>query len=143
MMSGKTNKLISQEGKKDYGEESAEDTKETSQGDDEFDGGGDKLEEDAQKRSRSIGRVQKRAWRGHACRRQGAWPYIIPKQQMIPRKRRKKKIRKGLTSSRRRTLSGEVAYSQKEQGTWPGMKRDYQTNQKRRRKNSPSPSVPL
>ena len=36
-MSGKTNKLISQEGKKDYSEEAAGETKETSQGDDEFD----------------------------------------------------------------------------------------------------------
>ena len=35
----KTNKLIIQEGKKDYGEEAAEDTKKTSQGNDEFDGG--------------------------------------------------------------------------------------------------------
>ena len=32
----KTNKLIIQEGKKDYGEEAAEETKETIQGDDEF-----------------------------------------------------------------------------------------------------------
>ena len=44
-MSGKTNKLISQEGKKDYGEEAAEDTKEISQGDDKFDGGDDEFEE--------------------------------------------------------------------------------------------------
>ena len=34
----KTNKLIIQEGKKDYGEEAAEETKETIQGDDKFDG---------------------------------------------------------------------------------------------------------
>ena len=38
-MSAKTNKLNIQEGKKDYVEEAAEETKETSQGDDEFDGG--------------------------------------------------------------------------------------------------------
>ena len=38
-MSAKTNKLISQEDKKDYGKEAAEETKETSQGNDEFDGG--------------------------------------------------------------------------------------------------------
>ena len=44
-MSGKTNKLISQEGKKDYGEEAAEEIKETSNGDDEFDGGDDEFEE--------------------------------------------------------------------------------------------------
>ena len=37
-MSGKTNKLISQEGNKDYGEEAAEETKEISQGDEEFKG---------------------------------------------------------------------------------------------------------
>ena len=44
-MSEKTNKLISQEGKKDYGEEAAENTKETLQGDDEFDGGDEEFEE--------------------------------------------------------------------------------------------------
>ena len=44
-MSGKTNKLIIQEGKKDYGEEAAEETKKISQGDDEFDGGDDEFEE--------------------------------------------------------------------------------------------------
>ena len=44
MMSGKTNKLISHEGKRDYGEEAAEDTKEISQGDDEFDGADDEFE---------------------------------------------------------------------------------------------------
>ena len=38
-MSAKTNKLIIQEGKKDYSKEAAEETKETSQGDDEFDWG--------------------------------------------------------------------------------------------------------
>ena len=38
-MSAKMNKLTIQEGNKDYGEEAAEDTNETSQGDDEFDGG--------------------------------------------------------------------------------------------------------
>ena len=35
-MSAKTNKLAIQEGKKDYSKESAEDTKETIQGDNEF-----------------------------------------------------------------------------------------------------------
>ena len=44
-MSGKTNKLISQEGKKDYGEEAAEDTIEISQGDDESDGADDNFKE--------------------------------------------------------------------------------------------------
>ena len=38
-MSAKTNKLTIQEGRKDYDEEAAEETKETLQGDDEFDGG--------------------------------------------------------------------------------------------------------
>ena len=38
-MSEKTNKLISQEGNKDYGEEASEETKETSQDDNVFDGG--------------------------------------------------------------------------------------------------------
>ena len=37
-MSVKTNKLSIQEGKKDYGEEAAEETKETIQVNDEFDG---------------------------------------------------------------------------------------------------------
>ena len=37
-MSVKTNKLIIQEGKKDYGEEAAEETKQTIQGNDEFNG---------------------------------------------------------------------------------------------------------
>ena len=40
----KTNKLIIQEGKRDYGEEAAKETKETSQGDDEFDGGDEEFE---------------------------------------------------------------------------------------------------
>ena len=44
-MSGKTNKLISQESRKDYGEEAAEETKALSQGDDEFDGEDDEFEE--------------------------------------------------------------------------------------------------
>ena len=44
-MSGETNKLTSQEGKKDYVEEAAEDTKEISQGNNKFDGGDDELEE--------------------------------------------------------------------------------------------------
>ena len=39
------NKLVIQEGKKDYGEEAAEETKKTSQGDDKFDGGDKELEE--------------------------------------------------------------------------------------------------
>ena len=42
-MSGKTNNLISQDEKRDYGKEAAEETKEISQGDDEFGGGGDEF----------------------------------------------------------------------------------------------------
>ena len=45
MMSGKTNKLISKQGNKDYGEEVTEEIKEISQGDDEFDRGDDEFEE--------------------------------------------------------------------------------------------------
>ena len=41
----KKNKLISQEVKKDYGEEAAEETKALSQGNEEFDGAEDKFEE--------------------------------------------------------------------------------------------------
>ena len=44
-MSGKTNKLISQESRKDYGKESVEETKALSWGDDEFDGADDEFEE--------------------------------------------------------------------------------------------------
>ena len=44
-MSGKTNKLISQESRKDYGEEAAEETKALSQGDNEFDRADDEFEE--------------------------------------------------------------------------------------------------
>ena len=44
-MNEKTNKLISQKGKKEYVEETAEDTKEISQGNNEFDGGDDEFEE--------------------------------------------------------------------------------------------------
>ena len=43
-MSAKTNKLIIPEGKKEYGEEAAEETKETLQGDNEFDGGDTEFE---------------------------------------------------------------------------------------------------
>ena len=38
-MGAKTNKLTIQEGKKDYSEETSEDTKEMLQGDDKFEGG--------------------------------------------------------------------------------------------------------
>ena len=44
-MSAKTNKLIIQEVNKDYSEKGAEETKETSQGKDEFGGEGEELEE--------------------------------------------------------------------------------------------------
>ena len=44
-MSGETNKLISQEGKKDYGEEATEETKALSQGNDKFYGADDTSEE--------------------------------------------------------------------------------------------------
>ena len=44
-MSGKGDKLISQESRKDYGEEAAEVTKALSQGDEEFDGVDDEFEE--------------------------------------------------------------------------------------------------
>ena len=44
-MSGKTNKLISQDISKDYSEEAVEETKALSQGDDKLDGADDKFEE--------------------------------------------------------------------------------------------------
>ena len=71
MMGAKTNKLAIQEGKKDYGKESAEETKETLQGDDEFDRGDEEF-----KAARA--RVQKRSRQGHARIKKGAWPYIRP-----------------------------------------------------------------
>ena len=43
-MSAKTNKLIIQEGKNDFGEESAEETKKMIQGDNEFDGEDEEFE---------------------------------------------------------------------------------------------------
>ena len=87
------------------------------------------------------GRVQKRAQQGHARIKQGAWPDIIPEQKTIPKKKKKKKILKGIASIQRQTLSGEVAdgkkksrqgHARKKGGTWPGMQRGYRTNQKRR-----------
>ena len=44
-MRGETNKLISQDIRKDYGEEVAKETKALSQGDNEFDGADDKFKE--------------------------------------------------------------------------------------------------
>ena len=76
------------------------------------------LKQQARKRSRSIGRMQKRAQQGHARRRQGAWPDIRPEQKTIPKKKRKKKIRRGIASSQIRTLSGEVADGKKK--SWRG-----------------------
>ena len=103
------------------------------------------LKQHEQKISRSTGHVQKRAQQGHAHRRQVAWMNIRPEQKTIPEKKRKKKIQKGIASSRRRTLSGEVAAGKnksrrgnaREKGeTWMGMQRDYRTNQKRRKKKN-------
>ena len=44
-MSAKPNKLIIQEGRKEYREEAAEETKETSQGNDKFNGGDEEFKE--------------------------------------------------------------------------------------------------
>ena len=44
-MRGKTNKLISQESRKDYGEEAAKETKAFLQGNNEFDGADEKFKE--------------------------------------------------------------------------------------------------
>ena len=99
----------------------------------------------ARKISRSTGRVQKRARQVHARRRQGAWTDIRPEQKTIPRKKRKKKIWKGIANSRRQTLSGEVTYGKKKarlgharkgRGTWTDMQRDHRTKQKRRKKKN-------
>ena len=91
----KKNNLISQEGKRDYSEKAAEETKNISKGDDEFNG----ATRCAKKRSR----------RGNAHRGKGTWTGKRRKKQTILRRRRKKKIRKGISSSRRQPLSGEVA----------------------------------
>ena len=78
------------------------------------------------KRTRLTRHAQNRAQHRHDCRDQGTWPDIRSEQQT----RRKKKIRKGTASSRRRTLLGEVTagkkkarqgHAQKGQRTWPGM----------------------
>ena len=99
----------------------------------------------ARKRLHWTGRVQKRAKQGNALISQGSWTGIIPEQKTIPMKKRKKKIWKGIANSRQQTLSGEVTadkkksrqgYAWKKGGTWPGMQRDYQTNQKRRKKKN-------
>ena len=63
----------------------------------------------ARKRSSATGHVQKIAQQGHAHKRQGAWLNIRTEQKTIPKKKRKKKIQKGIASSRRRILSGGVA----------------------------------
>ena len=60
-MSAKKNKLTIQEGKKDYGEEATEETKQILHSDDEFDGGGEEFEAAHKERDRV---------RQGACRRE-------------------------------------------------------------------------
>ena len=68
-MSGKGNKLIIQEIRKDYGEEAAEVTKALSQGDDEFDGADEKFEEaHAEENLFEVARADDRAARARSNR---------------------------------------------------------------------------
>ena len=90
----------------------AEEIKETSQGNDEFDGGENNSKKHARKRSRSTGLVLKRAQQGHARRRQGAWPDIRPEQKTIPRKRRKKKIGRELQQPSTNPIGGSCGWEQ-------------------------------
>ena len=58
-MGGKTNKLISQESRKDYGKEAAEETKALSQGDNKFDREDDEFEEAHTEESAARERLQR------------------------------------------------------------------------------------
>ena len=76
-MSGKTNKFISQEGKKDYSEEAAKETKEISQVDDEFDGGDKKFEEaHAEEIAFSRARVEESVTRARSQRARSMAGYV-------------------------------------------------------------------
>ena len=84
----------------------------------------------------STQRTQKRAQRGHARRGQGTWPGMQQEQLTSSRMIKKKKMRKGIASSRQRTPSGGVTagqnraqqgHTRKGRGTWPGMQRGWQT----------------
>ena len=76
-MSGKTNKFISQEGKKDYSEEAAKETKEISQVDDEFDGGDKKSEEArAEEIAFSRARVEESVTRARSQRARSMAGYV-------------------------------------------------------------------
>ena len=75
----------------------------------------------------------KRVRQRHACRGQGTCPGMQRGRQTIPRRMKKMKMRQGIASSRRGTLSVEVTARQKrawrghtrrEKGTWPGMRRE-------------------
>ena len=112
-MSAKTSKLNIQERKKDYGEEAAEKTKETLQGEKNSMEETKNYKQHVQRRSCSTGRVQKRAQQGHTHIKQGARKDKRLEQKAIPKKKRKNKIWKVIASSRKRNLSGEVAAGKK------------------------------
>ena len=68
-MSGETNKLISQESRKDYGEEAAEETKALAQGYDKFDGADDEFEKSrAEENSFGAARAEESATRARSQR---------------------------------------------------------------------------
>ena len=68
-MSGKGNKLISQEIRKEYGEEAAEGTTVLSQGDNKFDGVGNEFEEErAEENAVNVARTEENAARARSQR---------------------------------------------------------------------------
>ena len=76
-MSRKTNKLISQEVKRDYSEEAVGKTKEISQGDDELNGADNEFEESrAEEIAFYRALAQKRSRQGYAHIGQGKWPGV-------------------------------------------------------------------
>ena len=65
------------------------------------------------KRMRLTQCAQKITQQGHARRGWGTWPGMRRERQMGPRRRKKKKMRKVITSSCQGTLLGEVTAGQK------------------------------
>ena len=126
-MSGKANKLISQESREDYGEEATEGATALSQVDKEFDGADDKFEEACTKENAfDAAHAEDSAVRSRSQRAGNMARYVTGMG------RKKRKIRQGIASSHKGNLSGKVTAGQKKlwrghahkgQGTWPGMRR--------------------
>ena len=99
-MSEKKNKLISQEGKRDYGEEAAEETKEISQGDDEFNGADKEFEEArAEEIAFYRARTKESAARARSQRASTMAEYTTGTSNN-PEEEEEEKIRNGIESSR-------------------------------------------